>query len=175
MTGAANGAALPAGQGADLAGALVRRLAHDLAGPLAAAHLLAEEAADPLLQQSITRACDLLALYRAVFGGHPDDFVDTMALWQRLAAAIAPAALVADVAPAAPARRHKAAAALVLAAAGRQTVHVQLAADGAFCLRVAPPRPLPQPDDPAIAFAAQVAGRLDYHAPGLAGISAPPA
>ena len=138
-----------------LLGAVVRRLVHDVANPLAAAQMLAEDA-DPLLRQSIDRVADLLALYRAIFGGNPDDAIDEAALWRRLAATIEPATLSVEIAPEAPTRALKAAAALVLGVAGRGPVLLSIAADSG--IRLSAERPGPSEADPATAFAEQLAG-----------------
>lgn len=140
---------------ADLLGAVVRRLVHDVANPLAAAQLLAEDG-DPLLRQSILRVADLLAFYRAVFGGEPDDAIDDAALGRRLADAIAPATLAMAVAPGAPARAMKAGAALVLATAGRGPARLAIAADGAIHLAVE--RPREAGSDAALRFAERLCG-----------------
>ncbi len=57
-----------------LAGALARRLTHDLSGPLAALVTLSELSpeADPLMGQAIIELRTRLSLARTLFGGEPD-------------------------------------------------------------------------------------------------------
>lgn len=153
-----------------LTGQVVRKLVHDLASPVAAMRLLAEDA-DPLLQQAVGRLEDRLALFRLVFGGGADDRVDSQRLWRLLAAVIAPATLSADVAGDSPARCQKALAATVLAVAGRGAVAVTLGSASQWQLTVQQPRTaaiasllpdnaIAHPPDPGLAFAAYLIGPL---------------
>ena len=142
---------------ADIMGGIIRRMVHDIANPLGAAQMLAEDG-DPLLQQSIARVADLLALYRAIFGGNPADAIDSAALWRRLAAAIEPATLTLERAAEPPPATLKAAAALVLATAGRGPVRLKIGED--CTIHLTAERPRPQPDEAALAFAQRLAGPL---------------
>ncbi len=153
-----------------LTGQVVRKLVHDLASPVAAMRLLAEDA-DPLLQQAVGRLENRLALFRLIFGGGADDCIDSQRLWRLLAAVIDPATLSADIAGDSPARCQKALAAAVLAVAGRGAVAVTLGSASQWQLTVQQPRPAAisslQPDsamvhapDPALTFAEYLIGPL---------------
>jgi len=71
-----------------LAGALARRFAHDLAGPLAAVVTLAELSpeTDPLMAEAIAALNARLSLFRLLFGGEPDAAFDGAAAHALLAA-----------------------------------------------------------------------------------------
>lgn len=73
MTGAAS-----PGDAGFLAGALARRLAHDLAGPLAAMVTLADISpeTDPMMAEAIAQLNERLSLFRLLFGGEPDAAFD---------------------------------------------------------------------------------------------------
>jgi hypothetical protein len=71
-----------------LAGALARRLTHDLAGPLAALVTISElsPGADPLLAQAIAEMQARLSLARLLFGGEPTAPFDRGEALERLTA-----------------------------------------------------------------------------------------
>ncbi len=99
-----------------LAALLVRRMAHDLAAPLAALSTLAGlRGADPLEAEAIRCLAGRLALFRAVFSGMPDGAPDSEAVRRALAEAFGGVDRVAlDLAPGAPGRSVRAGLALAL-------------------------------------------------------------
>lgn len=70
-----------------LAGALARRLAHDLAGPLAALVTISEltPETDPLMAEAIAELHARLSLFRLLFGGEPEAAFDCAAAQALLA------------------------------------------------------------------------------------------
>lgn len=138
------------GQALHVAGLLVRRLAHDLAGPVAAVSTLAGMGErDPLLDGAAAELTRRLELARSIFAGLPDAPIDSAHASARLAEAAGPGAHVeARLAADAPPARVRAALALaldllpLLAEGGRLCLDV--AATGALEVEAGPLRaPLP--------------------------------
>ena len=104
-----------------LAGALARRLTHDLAGPLAALVTIAELAPDPdpLLAQAIAELRARHALARLLFGGEPTSPFDRAETQSLLVAHLASRAHSLDVALPAQDRPARGTLALCLAASDR--------------------------------------------------------
>ncbi|MFN7175466.1 MAG: hypothetical protein ACK4MX_01105 [Thermaurantiacus sp.] len=152
-----------------LAGLLVRRLTHDLAGPVTAmATLAALREADALEEAALAELRDRLALFRAIFAGAPDgpvELAETGALFARQAEGLT-VELALDPA-AAPARLRAGLAlgleARALVAAGGRIV-MTVAGSGAIRVDAAPlARELPAML--ADACAGGAAGLSPHHAP----------
>lgn len=105
-----------------LAGGLARRLAHDLANPLAALQTVVELMGDdPLARAALAETSGRLALFRALFGGDPDhESPQAEALLSDRLAADG-RRLEVELGADAPPRLRRAGLALVLALADRMT------------------------------------------------------
>jgi hypothetical protein len=151
-----------------LAGLLLRRLTHDLAGPVTALGTLAAlREAEPLEDAAFADLRDRLGLFRAVFAGAPDSAVDlgeAAALFARQADGLV---VTLELDPSAAPARLRAALALgmearsLLAEAGG--LHVSVAASGAIRVEAEPlARAVPAPL--AEACAGAVTGLSPQHA-----------